>query len=69
MHMSQWGLNILIHSFFLFLKTLDYYLDAWYRTPNLIKIRSSIRSSFFLATSCSDKKKEERIEDLILIRL
>ena len=34
---------------------------------NLIKIRSSIRSSFFL--SCSDKKKEERIEDLILIRL
>ena len=28
MHMSQWGLNILIHSFFLFLKTLDYYLDG-----------------------------------------
>lgn len=28
MHVSQWGLNILIHSFFLFLKTPEYHLDG-----------------------------------------
>jgi hypothetical protein len=42
-------------------------ISAW-KKVNLIKIRSSIRSSLFVKRP-KKKKSEERIQDLILIRL
>jgi hypothetical protein len=49
-----------------------YLNNSKFPLPNLIKIRSSIRSSFFIVATprvATIKKNEERIEDLILIRL